>query len=248
VPLSTAAKTPLRVNEGTAYPPGTRPVRYEPQLSGGQAAGPRLRRMRGHARHAVNESPAQGPLSAWSVKPSRKLQWFESTTRHTPSERPLTCVNAVRGRSPLSPTVTGRLRPGAGICGQCADRNASMINAVARPRHHAWPPRCGGGRSSPGRRCTSRRSLWAWRRFTTTRRSTVSTARGAPPRHPVDGVGDQQANLDGVAQRVVEDRALARHHAGCGRLAVELPGQGCPTLPGRVRAHATGRQRRSRRS
>ena len=135
VDVTTRRKTPLRV-VGVGVPPSTRDQR--------------CRKMRGHMRDVDRESPAQPGLRAWSAKPSRKLQWFESTTRPTPSERPLTCVNAVRGRSPSSPTVTGRLRRATGICGQSTDKNAVMIIGLDLPRRRAWPPRCGGERSRPG--------------------------------------------------------------------------------------------------
>ena len=57
-------------------------------------------------------------LDSWrTVKPSRKLQWFESTTRHTLCVRPLTSGNA--GQGPLSlvrpsPAKSGCLRPFTG--------------------------------------------------------------------------------------------------------------------------------------
>src|SRR5439155_5117154 len=47
-------------------------------------------------------TPSAGcPSGQWerSVKPSRKLQRFESSTRHTQPNRPLTWMNPVRGRS-----------------------------------------------------------------------------------------------------------------------------------------------------
>jgi hypothetical protein len=43
-----------------------------------------------------------------SVKPSRKLRWFESNTCHHVRKRPLTCIDAalkIADHVPLSPTV-----------------------------------------------------------------------------------------------------------------------------------------------
>src|SRR6478752_6598214 len=53
-----------------------------------------------------------------TVNPSRKLPRFESLTRHTGSERPLTCDDAVEGRSRpvrLCPGLNGQIWRSVGI-------------------------------------------------------------------------------------------------------------------------------------
>jgi hypothetical protein len=87
------------------------------------------------------------------VNPSRKLRRFESFTRHTQAEQPLTRQNLVGGLFVCRPMNVRSGPPRIMVRDKYATKSQRAKRLPARPTHPrsvAWQPR-------PGRHCTSRR-------------------------------------------------------------------------------------------
>src|SRR5882757_1545650 len=98
------------------YPAGADGTRLRP------AGVVRLSWLPRQARACGARALAGCPSGQWerSVKPSRKLQWFESTTRHTQHVWPLTWVYQVWGRVVGGPVESGRVRLSTAVHGNMA--------------------------------------------------------------------------------------------------------------------------------
>ncbi len=139
-----------------------------------------------------------------SVKPSRKLRRFESSTRHTQRVRPLTSTYAVRGRScPVqsSPAESGCLRLVVGRSWAGGSR-VSGASRRRRPAHRGagTPP------APPSRdRREARQPRWRRRGWVCSARP-GSTAGG----HPGAGVPPPEVSLVGARRWQRAQRAVRR--------------------------------------